>query len=243
MRAQALPPYRAMLAVDMKDFSGNQGREHEALTALIPQIVASAFTRAGLGSEWAEGQRFPRPEGDGYVVGFRPSVLPFLVNPLLQALQAELAERNATDSTPRQTPIRMRVGINVGPVTDSGENPVVDGSGAARVETHRLLEAPVVKDLLERSAPETYVAAIIGARAFEDAVLTGYSGDSEKLYISGQDTDTTRELRRNLLPKSVVLHAPAGDCTAGPAGLLPGETTVVAANRRLPRIQISPYSC
>ena len=182
MRTQALPPYRAMLAVDMKDFSSNKGRQHEPLTERIPQILAASFTRAGLGDEWAEGQRFPRSEGDGYVVGFRPPVLPFLVNPLLHALQDELEERNRTDPTPRQTPIRMRVSINVGPVTDSGENPIGDGSGAARVETHRLLDARDVKDLLERSGPETYVVAIISARAFEDAVLTGYSGDSEDDY-------------------------------------------------------------
>ncbi len=180
---KALPPYRAMLAVDMKDFSARQGRYHEGLTDRIPQILAAAFSRARLGDEWAEGKRFPRSDGDGYVVGFRPPVLPFLVNPFLHALQDELKECNRTDPVLGQAPIRMRVSINVGPVTDSGENTISDGSGTARVETHRLLDAPAVKNQLERSGPETYVAAIVSARAFEDAVLTGYSGDGEDYYV------------------------------------------------------------
>ncbi len=30
-----LPPYRALLVVDIKDFSGNPGRDHAQLTALF----------------------------------------------------------------------------------------------------------------------------------------------------------------------------------------------------------------
>jgi hypothetical protein len=166
----------------MKDFSAHRGRDHAALTDRIPQILDAAFTRAGNGDLWADRKRFPRSDGDGYVAGFPPAELPFLLNPFLHALQAELESQNRADLVVPGRPIRMRVSINVGPVTDSGADTISDGSGTARVETHRLLDAPAVKSVLERSGPQTYVAAIVSARAYEDAVMTGYAGLDESYF-------------------------------------------------------------
>src|SRR3954454_22015748 len=105
---QQLPPYRAMLAVDMKGFSTHRSRDHAALTDRIPEILASAFARAGDSDLWAYHKRFPRSDGDGYVAGFQSSALPFLLNPLLQALQDELAAQNLNDPVVSGRPIRMR---------------------------------------------------------------------------------------------------------------------------------------
>ncbi|SHF90549.1 hypothetical protein [Streptoalloteichus hindustanus] len=178
-----LPPYRAMLVVDVKDFSGVPGRRHAELTDAIPGILQQAFRRCGLAEMWDEA-RFPRTTGDGHVLGFRAALLPFLINPFLGALQDELDYRNTVRPLSGQdAPIRMRVSVNVGPATDSNGALLSDGSGNARIETHRLLDCEPVRDLLARSSDTTCVAAIVSARAFEDAVLSGYAADDPDLYV------------------------------------------------------------
>jgi hypothetical protein len=126
----------------------------------------------------------PRHDRRRYFVGFGSAYLPYLLNPFLAALQDELEYRNrVAPVTAQRRPIRMRVSVHVGPMTDSGTNGLSDGSGAARVETHRLLDSDPVRDLLKRSADTTCVAAIVSARAFEDAVLAGYAAESADLYV------------------------------------------------------------
>lgn len=168
-----LPPYRAVLSVDVKNFSGIAPADHHALTERIPLILERAFDRAGFGRIWEE-RRFPAGRGDGFVLGFRPETLPVLVGPFVDALQTELGYHHqmrlsSGDAT------RMRVSIAIGPLTDSDEARLGDGSGAAMIETHRLLDCEQVRQLLEDSDPDvTFVAAIISPRVYEDVVLSGY---------------------------------------------------------------------
>ncbi|SDN04283.1 hypothetical protein [Allokutzneria albata] len=175
-----LPQYRALLVVDVMDFSGRRGREHAELTEVIPRLLKQALNRCGLSDLW-ERVRFEVTTGDGYTLGFDATVLPFLLNPFLAALQDELEFQNAV--RPGHPPLRMRVSVNVGPLTDSGRNAISDGSGTPRVETHRLLDAEPVKALLSRSSSVTCIAAIVSERAFEDAVLSGYTGEDPSLYV------------------------------------------------------------
>jgi len=173
-----------MLAVDIKNFSGHRGVDHEGLTAAIPGILDEALRRGGLG-HLTEAHRFDQPSGDGWLRGFDPTVTPFLINPFLSGLEDELADRNHRGVPGHGTtqPMRMRVSIHVGPVTDSGRNLAWDGSGTARVATHRLLDAAPVRALLERSDPSaTHIAVIVSARAYEDAVVTGYAAMPESLF-------------------------------------------------------------
>jgi class 3 adenylate cyclase len=173
-----LPPYRALLAVDVRDFSGYPGGDHAELTARIRPIVAAAFHRCGLVDVW-EDEIWHRVIGDSYVAAFPSPVLPMLLNPLLRALQDQLEHENRyapIGNPPR--PIRIRASVHVGPVTDpSAVAPSADGSGDPRVETHRLLDADEVKDLLTRSGDETCVAAIVSGRTYNDAVESGYVGE------------------------------------------------------------------
>ncbi len=181
--SRRLPPYQALFAVDVRDFSGYRGRDHEELTRRIPRILAAAFDRAGLEEVWSE-EIWHRVIGDSYVAGFRSAVLPLLLNPLLGALQEQLRHENRTDAIgdpPR--PIRMRVSVHVGPATEPSGDDDSDGSGEARIEVHRLLDADVVKELLSRADDETCVAAIISQRAFVDAVVSGYAGEKPTLYV------------------------------------------------------------
>ncbi|MCP2260968.1 hypothetical protein LX15_004688 [Streptoalloteichus tenebrarius] len=218
-----LPPYRAMLVVDVKDFSGLAGRHHAELTDAIPGILQQAFLRCGLAEMWDEA-RFPRTTGDGHVLGFRAALLPFLINPFLGALQDELDYRNTVRPLSGQEgPIRMRVSINVGPVTDSGGELLSDGSGTARIETHRLLDSQPVRDLLARSSGTTCVAAIISARAFEDAVLSGYAADDPDLYVPAPV-----EVKRYQGTAYLRVPKPSGDLLRH--GFRPAEATDAATD-------------
>jgi hypothetical protein len=82
----------------------------------------------------------------------------------------------------------MRVSVTVGPVTDSGLGLVSDGAGTTRVELHRLLDSEPVRDLLKRSGEATRVAAIVSSRAFEDAVVGGFTDEDPDLYVEAPVT-------------------------------------------------------
>ncbi len=183
-RPRALPPYTVMLAVDIKDFGGRRGADHESLTAAIPAILDDAFLRGGLG-HLIESDRFDQASGDGWLRGYDPSVAPFLLNPFLFSLEEELTDRNhgGAHGLARGGPLRMRVSINLGPVENKGRIRASDGSGDARVATHRLLDSKPVREMLEHSDPSaTHVAAIISARFHDDVIKTGYAAMHESLF-------------------------------------------------------------
>lgn len=181
-QVRALPPYRALMAVDVKNFSGVRAADHHELTEKIPFVLARAFERAGFVSLWTE-RRFPAGRGDGFVAGFRPEALPVLVGPVVDGLQEELAYHHRMRSGGAPS-IRMRMSIGVGPLTDSDDGRFADGSGAAMVETHRLLDSDPVRRLLENSDPNTtFVAVVISPRVFEDVVATGYATKSPSQFI------------------------------------------------------------
>jgi hypothetical protein len=175
-----LPPYRAILVVDVKDFSGRKSRYHEKITREIPLIMENAFVRCGHAELWGKG--IGGTTGDGYFRILDPIYLPFLLNPFLGALQDELVEQNAMAPSEYGN-LRMRVSLSVGPVTDSGEDLLGDGNGATRIEAHRILDSHPVRDILDRSADVTRVAAIVSPRVYEDAVLSGYAAEEAGEYV------------------------------------------------------------
>ncbi|WNV82802.1 hypothetical protein [Umezawaea sp. Da 62-37] len=183
-RTKPLPPYRALLIVDVKDFSAVPGAHHAELTEAIPEILRQTFVRCDLGHLWNE-IKFETTTGDGYVLGFAAKHLPFLLSPFLPALQDELDFRATVQPVLAQPQaLRMRVSVNVGPMTDSGTKRLGDGSGDARIENHRLLDSQPVRDLLARSGPTTRVAAIVSQRAYDDAVASGFVDDDRERYVS-----------------------------------------------------------
>ncbi|MEU5853131.1 hypothetical protein [Saccharopolyspora shandongensis] len=177
-----LPPYRALVVVDVKNFSGEKGRDHDWITRQIPVILEHALVRCGLG-ELRRQVCFEGTTGDGYFLGFEPKHLPFLLNPFLSELQAELEYQNAVNPVSDRQKLRMRVSLTVGPMTDSGQNGISDGSGDTRIEAHRMIDAKPVRDMLARSNDTTCVAAIISRRVYEDAVVSGYAVDAPDLYV------------------------------------------------------------
>ncbi|WP_190818288.1 hypothetical protein [Saccharopolyspora pogona] len=177
-----LPPYRALVVVDVRNFSGEKGRDHEWITKQIPVILEQALIRCGLGELWQK-VCFGGSTGDGYFLGLESKYLPFLLNPFLPALQAELEYQNRVSPDRDRQHLRMRVSVTVGPMTDSGENGISEGSGVARIEAHRMVDDASVRDMLTRSNDTTCVAAIVSSRAYEDAVVSGYAADDPDLYV------------------------------------------------------------
>ncbi|MEV5239631.1 hypothetical protein AB0K89_11040 [Streptomyces cinnamoneus] len=165
-----LPPYRGILAVDAKDFTGRPAVEHVTIAAAIPQLLRQTLERAGLGELWKD-QRFANHTGDGFVFGFDPTALPRVIHPFLNELQELLTDYNIHATA--TGPLRLRVSLHVGPLPDSGDPG--DGNGTPRNDTHRLLDSKPVKAILASSGNITQVAAIVSQRVFEDAVLSGYT--------------------------------------------------------------------
>nr|WP_037678997.1 hypothetical protein [Streptomyces catenulae] len=167
-----MPPYRGVVAVDAKDFTGYPAVQHGVISQTVPQLLEVSFERAGLAEVWRE-RRFPAPTGDGYVFGFDPARMPFLIHPWLNTLQEVLAEFNVHSTGAVR--IRLRVSLHIGPLPDDGAE--FDGNGTPRNDTHRLLDSVPVKAMLAASSENvTQVAAILSDRCYQDAVAGGYTG-------------------------------------------------------------------
>jgi hypothetical protein len=212
MTHPTLPPYRAMLVVDLKDFSGVPAAEQGVIGGRIPDLLRDTFQRMGHGHLWTEA-KFGDHTGDGYAMGFHTEHLPVLVDRFSSTLQQELADLERRTGTSQ----RMRVSLSVGPLTDGSGPRVRDGQGAARIETHRLLDSHPVRDLLTRSNPQvTLVATIISARVYEDVVVGGYSELREDHFVKAPVKVKSYE-------GSAYLHVPlpSGDLLVG--GFTPVE--------------------
>ncbi|GHH39035.1 hypothetical protein [Streptomyces candidus] len=170
--SQPLPAYRGILAVDAKGFTGRPAIEHEAVSRVVPELLKTALFRAELQDLW-EDRTFPASTGDGYIFGFDPTRMPFVIHPLLLMLQDVLTDYNVLSYG--AVPIRLRASVHVGPLPDTRDE--FSGNGTARNDTHRLLDSRPVKAVLASHKEKiTHVAAILSDRCYEDAVASGYTG-------------------------------------------------------------------
>jgi hypothetical protein len=171
-----LPPYRAVLVVDTKEFGSNPDPGQAILAQAIPDVVAQAFERAGLAHVW-ESALFPHNTGDGFGVGFDPRHLPTVVGRLFDVLQDVLAERDRRlRALDRRIRLRMRASLNVGPVHEPDPGGTASVVGRTVITTHRLLDSPPVREVLTRSDPEqTLLAVVLSQRVFDDVVASEYA--------------------------------------------------------------------
>ncbi|WP_447007736.1 hypothetical protein ACRAKI_15245 [Saccharothrix isguenensis] len=171
-----LPPYRAVLVVDTKEFGANSDPGQAHLVEVVPDVVALAFERAGLGRVWQEAL-FPHNTGDGFGIGFDTRHLPAVVSGFFDALQDVLAERDARlRARDRGLRLRMRASLNVGPVREAGPGGAAAVVGNAVITTHRLLDAQPVRDVLTRSDPDqTFLSVALSQRVFDDVLAAGYA--------------------------------------------------------------------
>lgn len=172
----ALPPYRAVLVVDAKEFGSNTDTGQAFLADVIPDVLSLAFERAGLADVWRDAL-FPYDTGDGLGFGFDTCHLPVVVSRLFDTLQDVLAERDRRlRARGRHVRLRMRASLNVGPVREPNPDGRSSIIGTTVVTTHRLLDAPAVRDLLTRSDPDhTFLAVAMSQRVFDDVVASEYA--------------------------------------------------------------------
>jgi MFS family permease len=169
-----LPPYRAVLVVDTKEFGGNTDPGQQVLAEVIPDVVQRAFERAGLADVWDKAL-FPHNTGDGFGIGFSTRHLPAVVSTFFDTLQDVLAERHDRLRA-RNVRLRMRASLNVGPVRDPGHDGVAAVVGSTVITTHRLLDAQPVREVLTRSDPDqTFLSVALSQRVFDDVLASGYA--------------------------------------------------------------------
>ena len=175
-KSSPLPPYRALLAVDMENFSRTADRNQQFIGELIPKVLEAALADSGMERVWKE-KLFARHGGDGFVFGTDPEHLPFLISPFLENLQRQLEAIQPTlAALDRKLRMRFRVSIDVGPLPHHGSGDPKNAMGKAMIDLHRRLDSEEAKAELKRTDPDaTLVAAIISRRVYEDAVLGGFT--------------------------------------------------------------------
>lgn len=171
-----LPPYRAVLVVDTKEFGGNPDVGQHALADAVEPTVQLAFERAGLGDVLRDAL-FPHNTGDGFGIGFDTKHLPAVIDRLFDTLQDVLAEQDVRfRAGSRRVRMRMRASLNVGPVRQENPDRRAAVAGRAVVETHRLLDAAPVREVLDRSDPDqTFLSVALSRRVYEDVVEGGFT--------------------------------------------------------------------
>ncbi|MBB5081888.1 hypothetical protein [Nonomuraea endophytica] len=170
-----LPPYRALLAVDIVKFSRAKGIYLGDMREQVPRVLERAMSLSGLQEAW-DSRRFPASAGDDYVFGTDPTWLPLLISPLMGSLQTVLEEvDHELAARDRDLRLRLRAALHVGPVHDSGDE-WRDRIGEPTVTTFRLLSSTVISDALARSHPGvTQIALIVSQRVFDDVIRPGYA--------------------------------------------------------------------
>ncbi|WNV85845.1 hypothetical protein [Umezawaea sp. Da 62-37] len=170
-----LPPYRAVLIVDTKDFGSNSSVVQAAMADTIYDVLSRAFERAGL-SHVLEGALFPHNTGDGYGLGFDTRHLPAVVTRFFDALQDELADRDKRmRAAGRPGSLRMRASLNVGPVRPEPDRKAAV-VGSTVITAYRLLDCAPVRDVLTKSDPtQTFVSVVLSQRVFEDVLASEYA--------------------------------------------------------------------
>jgi len=175
LATRPLPPYRALLAVDIVRFSRTRGVFLGDLREQVPVVLERAMNLSGLQDAW-DARRFPDSAGDDYIFGTDPASLPFLIWPLLGNLQTVLEEvDHQLAARDRDLRLRLRAALHVGPVPDSGD-PVRDRISEPTVTTFRLLSSEPINEALKRSHPDvTQTAAVLSQRVYDDVIRPGYT--------------------------------------------------------------------
>ncbi|WP_415648435.1 hypothetical protein [Stackebrandtia soli] len=182
-KVRHLPPSMGIMVVDAEGFSKYNDVQQRRLVGEIPSVLESAANACGAPELWSD-RRFPDSTGDGYIVGIDESMLPFVVNSYMYALQAELRELNDR-LRGEGIRLRLRMSLNTGPV-DMIEDLRLDGPpGVTMIDTHRLVDCEALRVLLKRSNPDaTCLVAALSESVMAKAVRTGYAARFEEEFVA-----------------------------------------------------------
>jgi hypothetical protein len=186
--------HRTILAVDVEGFSSPRrtNADRLAIRAGLYQAVQRALITAGVG--WDDCHRADL--GDGILVlapaGYPKAIFGELVPP---ALAAALTAHNGQCAPPGR--IRLRLALHAGEVSHDAHG----ATGQAIVHAFRLLDSPVLKQALARSAG---CLAVIASAWFFDEVIrhSALSGPEryERVFVHVKETSAQAWMRVPAFP-------------------------------------------
>ncbi len=203
--------YLGVLVVDAERFGAHDDVQQKHLTDLLPQVLEKAAWRSGLEALW-ESRRFPASRGDGYLFGFAPRLLAGAVDAYLDALQLELRAR-ARELRAEGMALRLRASVHVGPLQEFDRLLADSPAGKVMIDTHRAVDAPQVRALLEQSDPDvTFLGTVVSEAVMDHVVRAGHSvrRPSEfvaaPLEVAGKDYRGTGYLRVPVPSGDLLVH-------------------------------------
>ncbi|HZE37666.1 MAG TPA: hypothetical protein VE172_02540 [Stackebrandtia sp.] len=195
----------AVLVVDTKGFSKHDDDSQGSMQVFVVDVLHRAFIKSNLERYWS-GCRFQDGTGDGYMIGFDPIALPLVVDRLFDALHEALTEEARAGGHD----MRMRLALHVGPVQDATDLRLNSPVGKTMIDTHRLVDSPTARDLLERSDPAVTRLGVIVTGTVLDWTLRrarrGWHRESE--YVAVEVSLPDKEFATTAY---VHVPAPSGD--------------------------------
>ncbi|MBA8823011.1 hypothetical protein FHX42_000340 [Saccharopolyspora lacisalsi] len=203
--------YLGVLVVDAEGFSAHDDVRQKRLAGLVPRVLEKAAARSGTEALW-NGRRFPAHRGDGYLFGFDPGLLARVVDFYLDALQSELRSWGRSLRAEGMS-LRLRASVHAGPLQDFDSLLADSPAGKVMIDTHRAVDAPQVRALLEESDPGvTFLGTVVSEEVMERVVRAGHSvrRPSEfvvaPLEVAGKDYRGTGYLRVPVPSGDLLVH-------------------------------------
>lgn len=166
--------YSGVLAVDVRGFSEHTDAGQDTIVRLLPEILEQAAERANIRDLMQE-NRFRAFRGDGYLIGIDPRSVSAVVENFFDALQAELRRRRA-ELRSLDVEIRLRTSLHLGPVQPFDQLISDSPTGTVTVEAVRMVDAPQLRALLDRSDPAvTMVAVALSDEVIKHVVGAGHT--------------------------------------------------------------------
>ncbi|MFB9905515.1 hypothetical protein [Allokutzneria oryzae] len=161
-----------ILAVDVRGFSKHNDVQQNIIAEVLPSTIESAARRVGAAELW-HGSRFRAYRGDGYLIGFNPTLVGTVVDSFFDALQSELRQR-AREPQLAGIDLRVRTSLNLGPVQAFDEILTDSPNGTVMVDTGRMVDSESVRALLDHSDPKvTFVASVLSRSVMDQVVRAG----------------------------------------------------------------------
>ncbi|MBE9375367.1 hypothetical protein IQ251_13015 [Saccharopolyspora sp. HNM0983] len=150
--------YSGVLAVDVRGFSKHHDAAQGTIVRTLPEVLNQAAVRANI-TDFLQENRFRAFRGDGYLIGIEPSSVRAVVDRYFDSLQAELRRRR-TELQAVGVQMRMRASLHLGPLQAFDEHLADSPAGTVPVEAMRMIDAPQLRALLDRSDPEVTMVAV-----------------------------------------------------------------------------------
>ncbi|ALG09654.1 hypothetical protein [Kibdelosporangium phytohabitans] len=161
-----------ILAVDVRRFSRHNDTQQRKIVDQLPQVLNQAAERAGLPALWHQ-KAFNAFRGDGYVMGIAADLVDAVVDRFFDSLQSELRKR-ARGLRADGVELRMRTSLHLGPVAQFDKLLTDSPTGRLMIDSNRMVDAPAVRALLDKSDPEvTFVASVLSGAVMDHVIMAG----------------------------------------------------------------------